>query len=219
MTDVSVDTEAGQAVYNRVTLALYDAWVLGFSNRFIWRCPTAWILDLFREHATSNHLDVGVGTGFYPDRAGLPGDRPRLGLMDLNPVSLQVAARRNARFTPETYRRDVLQPIGFDAAPFDSISVNYLLHCLPGTIRDKQAALEHLKPLLAPGGTLFGATLLQGGIPRSAAARRLMAVYNAKGVFSNTGDDLPGLNKVLRSVFPDVEVKLVGCVALFTARS
>ena len=213
-----MDTEAGQAVYNRFTLALYDAWVLGVSNRFIWGCPTARMLDLFHGHATANHLDVGVGTGFYPDRAGLPGERPRLGLMDLNPVSLRVAARRNARYAPETYRRDVLGSIEFDAPRFDSISVNYLLHCLPGTIRDKQVALEHLKPLLCPGGTLFGATLLHNGVPRSGVAQRLMAIYNRKGIFSNTGDDLAGLREMLHNVFADVELETVGCVALFVAR-
>ncbi len=32
--------EAGQAVYTKRTLALYDMVVLGISNHFIWKCPT-----------------------------------------------------------------------------------------------------------------------------------------------------------------------------------
>lgn len=33
--------EAGQAVYTKSNLAVYDFVVLGVSNRFIWKCPTA----------------------------------------------------------------------------------------------------------------------------------------------------------------------------------
>ena len=58
---------AGQAIYNPATLALYDIVVLGISNRLIWRCPTRHILQLYNQHATDNHLDVGVGTGWYLD--------------------------------------------------------------------------------------------------------------------------------------------------------
>src|SRR5215204_7263013 len=54
---------AGQAIYNPATLALYNIVVLGISNRLIWRCPTRHILQLYNQHATDNHLDVGVGTG------------------------------------------------------------------------------------------------------------------------------------------------------------
>jgi len=53
------ETYAGQAIYNPVTLALYDIVVLGVSNRLIWRCPTPRILRLYNQHVTDNHLDVG----------------------------------------------------------------------------------------------------------------------------------------------------------------
>jgi hypothetical protein len=33
------DVEAGQAVYSPLALAAYDALVLGFSNRYVWRLP------------------------------------------------------------------------------------------------------------------------------------------------------------------------------------
>jgi hypothetical protein len=41
-----LDSRAGQAVYSRWTLQLYDLYVLGLSCRLAWRCPagatTAW---------------------------------------------------------------------------------------------------------------------------------------------------------------------------------
>lgn len=39
---------AGQAVYSRRVLALYDWFVLGISNRFVWKCPTPQLLGQAR---------------------------------------------------------------------------------------------------------------------------------------------------------------------------
>lgn len=220
--DVSTNlhvTNAGQAVYTRPVLAAYDLFVLRFSNRFVWRCPWPRLLAHYDRHVSANHLDVGVGTGFFLDRCRFPAARPRLGLLDMNPNSLTVAGRRLARYHPEILRADVLAPIDIDVPVFSSIALNYLLHCLPGTIRDKGEVFRHLKPLLAPGGVIFGATLLHAGADRSWPARRLMAFYNAKGIFGNAQDDLDGLRTMLIEHLDAVSVGVVGCVALFTGRA
>ncbi len=59
---------AGQAVYTKSALKLYDAVVLGVSNWLIWQCPTQRIVALYNERITDNNLDVGVGTGYFLDR-------------------------------------------------------------------------------------------------------------------------------------------------------
>jgi len=218
MTASPEDIEAGQAVYTPRVLRLYDLLVLGLSNRFIWKCPTPRLLAFYDAHVTGNHLDVGVGTGYFLDRCHFPAASPRVALMDLNENALRFAANRIARAAPKTFRRNVLEPIVFDAEPFDSIGVNYLLHCLPGAIEEKAIVFDHLRPLMRDGAILFGSTLLQGGVARSAAARRLMAFYNAKGVFSNARDDLDGLRRALEARFRDVSIEVVGCAALFSAR-
>ena len=219
MTITAKEVEAGQAVYTKATLPFYDLFVLGFSNRVVWRCPSKHILALYDRHVTANHLDVGVGTGYFLDRCRFPTDRPRLALMDLNAHCLEAAAARLARYRPEVYRANVLDPIGFDAPRFGSISLTYLLHCLPGTIRTKGIVFRHLKALLNPGGRIFGATLLCRGVPRSWAARRLMALYNSKGIFTNDHDDLDGLRAVLSEHLTAVTVEVVGCAALFSGRA
>lgn len=209
---------AGQAVYTPRTLALYDLAVLGVSNRFIWKCPTARLEEHYQRHVTANHLDVGVGTGYFLDRCRFPGSNPRVALMDLNPDTLSFAARRITRYQPELYRRNVLAPIPFDGECFDSIGLNYLLHCLPGTLAAKAVVFDHLRPLLKPGAVLFGSTLLQGGVQRSAVAKGLMALYNRKGIFTNQADDLASLKDALTQRFREVSVEVVGCAALFAAR-
>jgi 2-polyprenyl-3-methyl-5-hydroxy-6-metoxy-1,4-benzoquinol methylase len=216
MTITEQQVEAGQAVYSKSMLAIYDWFVLGFSNRLIWRCPSKQIRARYDRHVTANHLDVGVGTGYFLDRCRFPNTHPRLGLMDLNANCLDAAGRRLARYRPEVYRANILDPIGLDISRFDSISLTYLLHCLPGSIKTKSAVFRHLKPLLNPGGVMFGATLLSEGVYRSWAAKRLMAFYNAKGIFTNDHDDLEGLRVVLSEHFTTVTVDVVGCAALFS---
>lgn len=210
--------EAGQAVYKGWILKwIYDGLVLGFSNHRLWRCPTADLLALYDRHVSGNHLDVGVGTGYYLDRCRFPVAAPRLALMDLNPNSLAVAARRAARYRPECHRRNVLEPISFDGPGFDSVGLMYLLHCLPGRMEEKAVVFDHLRPLMNPGATLFGATILQGDAPRSRAAQRLMDLYNAKGIFSNREDTAEALDDALGRRFARHEIRMTSCVAVFTA--
>lgn len=219
---MSVSSEqiaAGQAVYTKRKLALYDFVVLGISNRLIWRCPTPRLVEHYNKHVTANHLDVGVGTGYFLDRCQFPSTTPRVALMDLNKNTLDFASRRIARYKPETYIRNVLELISIDAAKFDSIGVNYLLHCLPGSMDSKSAAFDHLKTLMNPGAVLFGSTLLQGGVARSRTAIRLMEMYNGKGIFSNESDDADGLRRALSQRFRSVSIEIVGCAALFSARA
>ncbi|MGA7438176.1 MAG: class I SAM-dependent methyltransferase [Luteibacter sp.] len=206
-----------QSVYSPATLAIYDTLVLRLSNPLVWRCPTSRILDLYNQHVTDAHLDVGVGTGWYMDHCRFPAP-PRLALMDLNANSLSAAAQRVARYAPVTHVADVLRPIEDHAETYRSIGVTYLLHCLSGDIRQKAVVFDHLIPLLAPGGTLFGATILAQGVPRSGAAVKLMGFYNKKGIFGNARDSLDDLRLALASRFNDVRVDTIGSVALFSAK-
>ncbi len=219
MTFTAEQAEAGQAVYTKRTLAAYDFVVLGLSNRFIWKCPTRRVLDHYNQHVTGNHLDVGVGTGYFLDRCRFPAPTPRLALMDLNPDVLKFASQRIARYHPETYRRNVLEPISIDAEKFDSVGINYLLHCLPGSIEFKSVAFDHLKALMNPNAVLFGSTLLQGGVPRSWPAQRLMDTYNKRGIFANQGDDLDSLKRALGGRLRNVSIEVVGCAALFSGQA
>ena len=209
----------GQALYTKGILSVYDILVLGLSNRFIWKCPSPTIWEHYNAHISSNHLDVGVGTGYFLDRCRFPSYPPRVALMDMNPNSLALAARRIVRYQPETYRQNIFEPISESMAAFDSVGINYLLHCLPGTITEKAAILDHLKAVMNPDACIFGSTILQGDVPRSWAARKLMAFYNRKGIFANTQDTLKGLDMALSQRFDKVSLKLVGCVALFSAQT
>ena len=208
---------ASAAIYNRVLLAVYDAYVLGFSNRWVWRCPSARILALYDRHVAGRHLEVGVGTGYFPDHCRFPVAAPAIDLLDIHPDTLTTASRRLSRYRPRVIRANVLETLPELAGGYGSIAVNYLLHCLPGPLADKAGRVfAQLAQLLDPDeGRLFGATILGEGVPHNALGRRLMDVYNDRGIFGNRQDNEAELRRQLQVHFPAHELEIQGCVALF----
>jgi SAM-dependent methyltransferase len=213
------DTDKGAAVYSPLVLRLYDWWVLGVSNRYAWECSTREVLlPFFSKHVGIRHLDVGVGTGFYTAKCALPA-QARVTLMDLNMDSLRAARRRLERDSTELVQHDVMNPLPYSVCQgMDSISMFYLLHCLPGTMADKSQVFGNLKSHLSPHGVLYGATILGESIGHNGFGKRLMAIYNRKGIFGNQHDTSAGLEHALTQHFGTVRVWVEGKVALFEAR-
>lgn len=61
-------------VFNEQMLRYYDRLLELTCNR-VWRCPIWRTLELYRRHLSSNHLEVGVGTGYFLGHSPLPGYR------------------------------------------------------------------------------------------------------------------------------------------------
>lgn len=215
------DAHRGWEGYTPNLLRTYDAVVLGFSNRFLWRCPSRELLAHYDEHVGARHLDIGPGTGWFLDRCRFPVERPQITLIDGNPAPLAHTARRIARYQPTTVCADILEPVALNAATYDSIALNYVLHCLPGTVSRKVAALGQLTRSLAPDGVVFGATILADGdgITHTRTSRRLMLAYNKRGIFGNTLDTRAALEDALAAHFADHKIRTRGAVVLFTARN
>ena len=213
----ALDSRAGQAVYSRWTLQLYDLYVLGLSCRLAWRCPSRALLAHYDAHVSAHHLDVGVGSGYFLHRCRFPVPHPEVVLLDLNEASLAFAARRIARLAPRTCRADVLEPLPL-VERFDSIGLGFLLHCLPGDMPYKARALAHLAAVLNPAGVLFGSTILAADVGHNRLGARLVELYNRKGIFSNRGDSATGLRAALDASFAEVSITVRGAVALFSAR-
>jgi hypothetical protein len=209
--------DAGQAVYSPLVLRIYDWVVLGFSNRFLWRCPTAELRRLYDRNVSDRHLDVGVGTGYFLDRATWPVADPSITLLDLNPNSLRAASERIKRYAPQTVVANVLDELPA-LEPFSSVGLCYLLHCLPGPIAEKAIVFDHLRPYLLPGARVFGATIVQGDVPRTGPAQAVMDFYNRRGIFSNRDDTVGDLEAALKQRFSRVQIQMEGTVALFEAR-
>lgn len=212
-------TQHGAKIYTPLTLKLYDWWVLGVSNRFAWQCSTSEVLvPHFKSHAGKRHLDIGAGTGFYLQHLSHDSD---VWVMDMNANSL-AAAQQRVRHTHHitTIKHDIYDPLPQQCAgQFDSVSLYYLLHCLPGTMTEKAIAIRNAASALNTKGVLFGATILGDDANHNMFGKKLMSFYNAKRIFSNRNDNEPALRHVLTALFEEVEIFCIGKVALFSARS
>ncbi|KAI0080997.1 S-adenosyl-L-methionine dependent methyltransferase [Panus rudis PR-1116 ss-1] len=186
------------------------------------------------EKRSKSHLDVGVGTGHYLAVAARTGHLravDKVVLLDLNPITLVTAKKRlqDAGYAGEIelVEGDVLA--NWDTFPpslkhpdhkFHSISLYYLLHCLPGSMSEKASKVfSNMKRIMVEEGCVYGATILgKTHAPHNILGRTLLGVYNRKGIFSNENDSKESLEGALREHFRVVEVTVVGNVALFSAR-
>lgn len=192
--------------------------VYGFTLPVLWRCPKSRIIEFYNENVSGRHLDIGVATGRLLSECHFPVAAPEITLMDLNRNSLEAAARRLARYEPRVHQANVLEPWGLPAASFDSVGMSNLLHCVPGDMSEKAVAFEHARTALAPGGVLFGATVLGEGVEHTRLARSALGSLNRNGTFSNLKDGVESLAAGLGGAFASHEIRVEGTVALFVAR-
>jgi SAM-dependent methyltransferase len=205
-------------VYTPHSLKVYDARVYRFTGPILWRCPKDRLLELYDADVSARHLDIGVATGCLLDECRFPVATPRITLMDLNESSLEVAAKRLARYQPTSHQANVLEPWGLQHGSYDSVGMVNVLHCVSGAMPVKTVAFEHARSALAPGGVLFGATVLGRGVEHTRLSRMALEGMNRRGVFCNLEDSLEDLDAGLGRVFDSHKIHVEGTVALFTAR-
>lgn len=207
---------AGYREYTPTFLRIYDAWVLGVMAPFAWKTGAEPGLELYRQHTGARHLDAGPGTGYFIERAGVPLDT-ELTLLDANPNVLAHCAKRLVRWEPTLVEANLLKPLPVQG-PFDSAALAHVIHCLPGAMEAKAAAVEHVADVLTDDGVLFGGTVLGMGANHNAAARGFLRIANRQGGFDNLGDDAEGLRAILEHSFHDVDIDDAASIAYFVAR-
>lgn len=211
--------QAGAEGYGRFALAAYDLVVLGLVSRVVWRCPRRTMLAHYDRHVGRRHLDIGPGTGWFLAKCRFPAKNPSITLLDLNEGVLATAARRIRRRRPVVRTGDAFKPLDLGATAFDSVGMNFLLHCLPGSVARKAAVFDNVAPYLAPGARVFGSTVLGSCAEHTKLSAKLLRRLNESEVFCNTGDRIEDLERELSARFDDVRVERKGTVCLFSARA
>jgi SAM-dependent methyltransferase len=205
----------GQADYSELLLRLYDPLVLGPIVKYVWRAPAELGVQMYRQHSRPNHLDVGPGTGYFIEHAGLPAGS-RVTILDPNPNVLRHVTRRLRALDVTAVQADVLKPLPV-AGPFASAGLNAVLHCLPGPLERKAIAVANIAGVLAPGATLFGATVLGRSARHTRLGRAFLTAFNRRGAFDNLDDTEEGIAGILRASFRQVSIETHGGFAMFAA--
>ncbi len=205
----------GQSEYTPFFLKIYDPLILGFFTRVVWRCPTTLLVERYRRHIRPRHLDVGPGTGYFLERAGLPDGQPRHhprpecarprsclpapaapGHHGGRGRRLQAAAHRWTVRLRRAERRDPL-PTGTALAQ--------------GCGRGQRGCRPRAdwRPLRRIDPRDFRATHL--------VVAEILDANNRRGIFDNLGDTQEGLREILEASFEQVELETVGSMAIFAA--
>ncbi|PNP76054.1 hypothetical protein FNYG_10612 [Fusarium nygamai] len=224
------------------TLPFYDILILRISVPFIWRCSAQNNLrPLFSNNFSKRHVDIGVGTGYFPRRAikdlGRDPKDQHLTLVDLSEHSLATARQRVLSKYPEVQvdcvHADAAQPLPESLASqkFTSASLFLVMHHMPQPTASKANAIANAQRLLTEDGVLVGCTVLgkqwektdDGGYkvksekPLGRAAAFMLGFYNKRGIFDNWQDDPNVLVDALKAGFEEVETSVVAMMFVFKA--
>jgi hypothetical protein len=204
--------------YTKLGLRVYDQLVMYLLLKHVWGCSPDDLVNHYREHVTSNHADIGVGTGYCLDHCGFDSLSPRLILIDLQSNCLEFTARRLSRYRPRTYLRDVLRPMHDIAErPFDSIALGGILHCLAGDLRSKCKVFDTVATLTKSGTKIFGYSLVSDEVSLRTRTRTVHRLLNCLRVVDNADDHLSALKHELATRFVSCRIRSIGCMALFSA--
>ena len=207
----------GQLFFSMMSHFLYDLGLYRFVSPFIWRCSTQQLLDNYVENISHNHLEIGVGSGYFLRRTLCADFLQRLVLLDLNRRCLKKSALRLREFAPIKRQHNILLPINADQETHTSVGMNYVLHCIPGDFLANRRIFEHIHSTLEEGGVFFGATLLNHPIRAGLWSWLMMRVLNGVGIFHNSNHRLADLRAALEMTFQKVEITMVGSAAIFKA--
>ncbi|KAL8690936.1 MAG: hypothetical protein Q9218_003729 [Villophora microphyllina] len=214
----------GAAIYSQSwLLTIYDWWVLGIVSTYAWACSVPkYTLPWFQQNLRKGqHLDIGVGTGYYLAKSDLSG--VQVTLADLNQDALDATRDRlvlEGKVKSNETRcllHDITRPLPASCPQYDSMSLYYLLHCMPGPVPAKTAVFSHLKHSLTPDGVISGASILGKDVRHNLFGRLIMAFGNWNGMFDNRADNAADFDEALREHFADVETQVRGAIFLWRA--
>ncbi|WP_378733339.1 class I SAM-dependent methyltransferase [Nocardia brasiliensis] len=217
---ISKDELDGAHTYSPALLRAYDLWVLGLNNSVVWRCPTRKLLDLYNRNVSDAHLDIGPGTGWFLRHAKFPLHQcPDVALVDLNEHALSMSRRRLRQrgIDASVHVGSVLHPLPVHRR-YTSVAASLVMHCVPEGWDTKGVAFRHIADVTTDCGVFFGATVLNVGVPHTWLSRATGRFFNRHHAFHNTGDDLQGLGDALDATFADIDLTVIGSVAVWTAR-
>ncbi|KAL8697309.1 MAG: hypothetical protein Q9224_002381 [Gallowayella concinna] len=214
----------GAAIYSQSwLLTIYDWWVLGIVSTYAWACSVPkYTLPWFQQNLRKGqHLDIGVGTGYYLAKSDLTG--VQVTLADLNQDALDATKNRLAgegkvkAEETRTLLHDITRPLPDSCPKFNSMSLYYLLHCMPGPVPAKTAVFSHLKHNLTADGVISGASILGKDVRHNLFGRVIMGFGNWNGMFDNRADNAAEFDEALREHFYEVETQVRGAIFLWKA--
>ena len=204
--------------YNNIVsknIQRYDKFVNKVNCEKVWKCPQKHIINNYRRNINENHLEIGPGTGYFLTKENLDVNLNKLTLIDVNSEILDYS--RN-KLQSEYSDINILCHDLFtceipDSVVFNSVGINYVLHCVPGNLQTK---LDKLISNLGDNKyNLFGASVICDPLHMNPIAEYELMFLNAFGIFHNNNDTYEELDEYLNNRNLKFTLKKQGYVAIF----
>ena len=193
----------------------YDRLVNEINCEKVWKCSKKHIINNYNKNINCNHLEIGPGTGYFLKKKNLNVNLNKLTLVDVNSKILNYS-KNNLK--SEYSDINILSHNLFSyeipsKVKFNSVGINYVLHCIPGNLQTK------LDKLIFNLGNnkynLFGASVICDPLHMNPIAEYELIFLNALGIFNNNNDTYEELNEYLNNRNLNFSLKKQGYVAIF----
>ena len=193
----------------------YDRIVNDFNCKHVWKCSTKNIIDNYQKNISNNHLEIGPGTGFFLNKKNTGINFKKLTLVDVNKDILQFSKKNLEQYYSniEILHSDLFSQKISESIYFESVGVNYVLHCVTGNLQTK---LDNLIDNLGNNKyNLFGASVICDPLHMNTIAEYELIFLNTLGIFNNNEDTYYELEEYLNNRNIKFSLKKQGYVAIF----
>lgn len=190
-----------------------------FVLEHVWKCPKQHLEQQFISNVSLNHLEVGVTSDFSFTRRLKANKNLNMVYLDPDAKALKRAGKNTAHLKPRLFQGSLMHQWGFRNQKFNSINLNFVLHCLQGDFEGKVNALcINARSCLADNGTIFGSAILRDRISTNPLSEYFLNRCNKSGVMNNEKDSYRKLERMLNYYFNNVHITMVGYVVMFEGR-
>jgi ubiquinone/menaquinone biosynthesis C-methylase UbiE len=96
--------------YSKLIFSVYDRFLLNYALPLIWKVKKSDVQLFYQNHISSDHLDIGAGTGYFIQNCEHLPANFKLSVMDINPICLKICEIQLQKFNPILQEQDGLTP-------------------------------------------------------------------------------------------------------------
>lgn len=193
----------------------YDRFVNEINCNHVWKCSKNNIINNYCANVENKHLEIGPGSGFFLKKENIGVNLDQLTLVDVNSTILKFS-KKNLESEHSNVNSLVYDLFRYEIPTnieFDSVGINYVLHCIPGNLQTKLDSL--ISNLGDNKYNLFGASVICDPLHMNPIAEYELMFLNAFGIFNNNNDTYEELNEYLNNKNYNFSLKKQGYVAIF----
>ena len=195
------------------SIKFYDYLVNDINCNYAWRCNKTNIFDLYRKNLKPNHLEIGPGSGYFLLPKHHNKKIENLYLMDINYPILNHSHTQLKNHFPNVYpiKHNIFEN-SLKFFDFQSVGINYVLHCVPGSLENK---MEKLIENLPNNVSIFGSTVINDYDKQTNLSKLELMFLNKFGIFNNYDDYSNSFIKFVDSNKLNFNTQIIGNVLIF----